>query len=193
MHLAQVFSSEVKCCCNDPVYNLCCLDFGATFITGCPLDSVLLLALIPCLASGVSILCGNRYEMPAGTAIQSRHAFIPDTALSPDLSINSWAFMDSHVLSYLCFAGKCTKMSALETLLLLLHEYFMFLWLSLLLSFCILFIEWSLIAKTKVALISLQRMIVVVVRNLLCLKSVKQETLLLHYLSNFGGFGLYIS
>lgn len=52
---------------------------------------------------------------------------------------------------------------------------------------------YSFYRMTKVALISLQRMIVVVVRNLLCLKSVKQETLLLHYLSNFGGFGLYIS
>lgn len=122
MHLAQVISSEL---CNDLVYNLCCLYFWATFIAGGPLDSVLLLILIPCLASGVSIPCW--YEILAGAAVRSRHEFTPDTALSSDLSINSWASMDSHVLPYFCFQGKHIKMSALKTPLLFLHEYFMFL------------------------------------------------------------------
>lgn len=74
--------------------------------------------------------------------------------------------MDSHVLPHLCFAGKYTETSALETPLLVLHGYFMFLELSLLRIFCIPFIEWDLIAKSEVVQISPQRMIVVVVRNL---------------------------
>lgn len=99
--------------------------------------------------------------------------------------------MDSHVLPSLCFAGKCTKISVLE-IPLFLHEYFMFLELSLLLIFCIPFMEWDVILKSKVVPISPQRMVFVVVRSLPCLESVKPEALLLHCLSNFGEFGLYI-
>lgn len=68
----------------------------------------------------------------------------------------------------------------------------MFLELSMVLIFCIPLIEWDLIAKSKVVHISPERMMVVVVRNLPCLGSVNPETLLLYYLPNFVGFGLYI-
>lgn len=44
---------------------------------------------------------GNMYGILAGTAIWSRHVFTPDMALSSELSVSSWAFMDSHVLAYL--------------------------------------------------------------------------------------------
>lgn len=125
---------------------------------------------------------GNRYEILAGTAIWSRHVFTPDMALSSELSVSSWAFMDSHILAYL-FCWQMHKSECLGNPIVVFAWIFYVFRTEPASNFCIPFIEWDLISKDKTVLIIPHIMVVVIVRNLPCLESVKSETLLLHYLS----------